>query len=189
MADEAIGQLPYDGPPSHLFLQAGVGGMAAASAAQFWQAFGAERPLVVLAEPETAACWYASLAAGEPTAVGGELESIMAGLACGEISRLAWTILSRCADFAMKITDDAAADCMRLLAESRYGDAPLVAGESAVAGLAGFLCAAADEGARQRLGLTPESRIVLFGTEGATDTDTYTEIVGRTPEQVERGEK
>ncbi len=76
-------------------------------------------------------------------------------------------------------------DCTRLLAEGRYGDAPLVAGESAVAGLAGLIAAAADAPARARLGLDANSHIVLFGTEGATDPETYAAIVGRKPEAVE----
>jgi diaminopropionate ammonia-lyase len=184
MAAETIEQLPYEGPPTHIFVQAGVGGMAAATCAQFWQVFGAGRPKTVLVEPETAACWFESVKAGEPVTVGGELDSIMAGLACGEISRLAWDILAPGADAAMTITDEAAAGCMRLLAAGEDGDAPMVAGESAVAGLAGLLAAAADAAARDALGLDAHSRVVLFGTEGATDPDTYAAIVGRPADAV-----
>ncbi len=184
MAAETIEQLPFDGPPTHLFLQAGVGGMAAASAAQFWQSFGTDRPKVILVEPENAACWFASLQAAEPVVISGELESLMGGLACGEVSRLAWKILKTGADAALKLTDDAGADTMRLLAEGRHGDAPLVAGESGVAGLAGLLAVAADAETRLILELNADSRIVVFGTEGATDPETYAAIVGKTPEQV-----
>ncbi|MCP5365874.1 MAG: pyridoxal-phosphate dependent enzyme, partial [Hyphomicrobiales bacterium] len=175
---------PYDGPPTHIFLQAGVGGMAGATSAWFWQTFGAERPITVLVEPETAACWFASLRAGQPVTVGGELESIMAGLACGEVSRLAWPILHHGADAMVAIPDDDAADAMRLLADGRHGDAPIVAGESAVAGLAGLLAVSGNEKARAALGLDGASRVVVFGTEGATDADTYAAIVGRRPEEV-----
>ena len=181
---EALEQLPYDGPPTHLFLQAGVGGMAAATLAQLWQIYGAARPRVILVEPKTAACWYLSLEAGRPVTAGGDLESIMAGLACGEVSQLAWMLLAPGASAAMKIDDSAAADCMRLLAEGRYGDPPIAAGESAVAGLAGLLAVAAKETDRRTLGLDSNSRVLLFGTEGATDPDTFRQIVGRTAEQV-----
>lgn len=184
MAAEAMAQLPAAAPPTHLFLQAGVGGMAAATCAQFWQGFGAHRPKAVLVEPETAACWFASLRARRPVTVGGPLDSMMAGLACGEVSRLAWEILAPGADAAMTVTDEAAAECMRLLARGCDGDPPLVAGESAVAGLAGLLAAATDEAARHALGLGPESRVLLFGTEGATDPETYARIVGQPPEAV-----
>ncbi len=184
MAAEAIEQLPYTEAPTHLFLQAGVGGMAAATCAQFWQTFGKRRPCTVLVEPETAGCWFESLKAGEPTTVGGDLESIMAGLACGEVSHLAWKILSTGTDAMMRIDDDAAIDVMRLLAESRYGDAPVVAGESAVAGLAGLLAAANDDRIRALLKLEDDARVLVFGTEGATDPETYTRIVGCEPERV-----
>ena len=188
MAAEAVEQLSDGVRPSHTFLQAGVGGMAAATAAELWQTYGADRPKTVLVEPKTAACWYESLLAQKPVVVDGELDSIMAGLACGEISKLAWEILAPCSDAMIKIDDEAAADCMRLLAGSRYGDAPFAAGESAVAGLAGFLAVANDVTARAKVGLDAGSNVLLFGTEGATDPDTYAEIVGYSASDVNLGE-
>jgi diaminopropionate ammonia-lyase len=179
MAAEAAEQLGDAGPPSHLFLQTGVGGMAAAVTAQFWQALGHQRPATVLVDPRESACWLASIKAGRPTAVEGDLETIMAGLACGEISLLAWKILAPSALAAMTVDDDTAADCMRLLADGRFGDRPVVAGESAVAGLAGLIAAAADPRARRDLGLSARSRVLLFGTEGDTDPAVYQAIVGR----------
>ena len=184
MAAEAIAQLPYVGPPSHIFLQAGVGGMAAATCGQFWQAFEGCRPKTILVEPDNAACWFASLEAGEPVTISGDVDSLMGGLSCGEVSRLAWEILDTGADAAMTLPDETAADTMRLLAEGRHGDAPLVAGESGVAGLAGLLSVAGDDQARRQLGLDESARVLVFGTEGATDPETYTNIVGRSPEEV-----
>ncbi len=184
LASETIHQLPFDSAPTHIFLQAGVGGMAAAVLARFWYAFEKNRPRAVLVEPSTAACCFKTLEAGQPTVASGALESIMAGLACGEISSLAFKILQTGAYAAMQIKDEAAVDCMRLLADGRYGDLPIVAGESAVAGLAGLIAATKDSQSRQRLGLNAKSRVVLFGTEGATDPETYAAIVGRTAEQV-----
>jgi diaminopropionate ammonia-lyase len=184
MAAEAIEQLPDGDPPTHIFLQAGVGGMAAAACGQFWQMFNERKPKTILVEPDNAACWFESLKAGQPTSVGGELDSLMGGLACGEVSRLAWKILKPGADAAMKLPDEAAAETMRLLAEGRHGDAPLVAGESGVAGLAGFMAVAGNSRARQLLGLDENAHVLVFGTEGATDPDTYREIVGRSPGDV-----
>lgn len=183
MADETIDQLPYR-VPTHMFLQAGVGGMAAASCARFWQVFGAARPLTVLVEPYSSACWFESLKAEQPVAITGDLDSLMGGLSCGEVSRVAWPILQTGADAAMKLDDEAAAVTMRLLADGSSGDAPLVAGESGVAGLAGFLAVAKDKEAREKLAIDDSSRIVVFGTEGATDSGTYQEIVGKTPAEV-----
>ena len=185
MADEAIQQLAGE-VPSHIFLQAGVGGMAAATCARFWQDYGSQRPHTTLVEPFSSACWFESLQAGKPVAVTGELDSLMGGLSCGEVSRLAWTILGTGADAALKISDEAAAHTMRLLASGENGDLPLVAGESGVAGLAGFLTVATDADARQSLGIDASSRIVVFGTEGATDPQAYTEIVGKSPDEFSR---
>jgi diaminopropionate ammonia-lyase len=145
MAAESIEQLPYDVPPTHIFLQAGAGGMAAATCAQFWQSFGDIKPKTILVEPQSSACWFESLKEKAPVAINGDLYSLMGGFAYGEVSRLAWIILKPGADAAMKIPDDAAADAMRSLAAGERGDAPLVAGESGVAGLAGFLAIAGDE--------------------------------------------
>jgi diaminopropionate ammonia-lyase len=82
------------------------------------------------------------------------------------------------------VTDEAAAEMMRILADGRYGDAPIVSGESAVAGLVGLTLAATNHDARAKLGLGPDSVALVFGTEGATDQDVYRQIVGRSAEQV-----
>jgi diaminopropionate ammonia-lyase len=185
MIDEACSQCA--GNPSHILVQGGVGGLAAAACSYLWERYGKERPVFVVVEPERADCLFRSAVAGRPTPAHGTLDTIMGGLACGEVSLLAWRILATGADAFATIDDEAAAECMRLLAEGRCGDDPIVAGESAVAGLAGLLLACADTDARSVLGLRPDSRVLVLGTEGATDADTYRTIVGRTPDEVMRG--
>ncbi len=184
MAAETIEQLPGAARPTHVFLQAGVGGMAAAVCAEFWRAFGADRPMTILVEPEQAACWFASLANGRPTPVTGEVDSFMGGLACGEISRLAWEILEPGAHAAMTLADAAAEAAMRLLAEGRGDDPPLVAGESGIAGLAGLITAASDGEARHCLDLDSSARVLVIGSEGATDEAMYRRVVGRPWQEV-----
>jgi diaminopropionate ammonia-lyase len=182
LVEEALGQCPSF--PTHVFVQGGVGGLAAGVCSYLWEKHGAGRPRYVVVEPDKADCLYRSAVAGKPTPAQGSLDTIMAGLACGEVSTLAWRILDAGADAFMTIDDAAAADCMRLLADGRFGDEPVVAGESAVAGLAGLLLAASDRDARRRLDLRPDSRVLVFGTEGATDPDVYRRIVGRAPAEV-----
>lgn len=184
MAAEAFDQL--DSRPSHLFLQTGVGGMAAAVAAQAKRRWGADRPRIVLADPDKAACWLESMKAGEPVAFRGELDTLMAGLACGEVSALAWDILRDHADAVMALPDSSAPELMRRLANPVAGDPPVVAGESAVAGLAGLLAAFEDAEARRLLDLDDNSRVLVFGTEGATDPDLYRDIVGAGADEVLR---
>ena len=119
MAAETIEQLPDGEPPTHIFLQAGVGGMAAASSAQFWLRFGGRHPTTVLVKPRNSACWFESLKARRPVVIGGDIETVMGGLACGEISCIAWEILSVGTHAMIKIRDEDACDCVCLLVEGR----------------------------------------------------------------------
>ncbi|MDQ2101320.1 diaminopropionate ammonia-lyase [Azospirillum isscasi] len=184
MVEEAIGQLPASERPTHVFVQGGVGALPAAVCGHLWESWGRQRPRFVVVEPHAADCLYQSAAAGRPAPSEGDLETVMAGLACGEVSLLAWAILERGADDFLTIPDDAAVATMRLLAEGRHGGRPIVAGESGVAGLAGLLCAAADPATRASLGLAPDARVLVFGSEGATDPDVYESLVGRKPDAV-----
>ena len=184
MAAEAFDALPE--PPTHVFLQTGVGGMAAAVAAQAKRRWGAHRPTIVLADPDRSACWFDSMKAERPVAVQGDVDTLMAGLACGEVSLLAWEILKDHADAVIAIPDPAAVEMMRRLARPPAGDPPLVAGESAVAGLAALALAMQDETAVDTLGLGPASRVLVFGTEGDTDADLYRELVGADAATVRR---
>lgn len=176
MAAEAIDAL--DTPPTHIFLQTGVGGMAAAVTAHVVRKFGPDRPTIVLCDPDKSACVLATVQAGAPTAVEGDLDTLMAGLACGEVSALAWEILKDHGDAVIAVTDAQAIAAMKWLAYPRPTDAALVAGESAVAGLAGLAVAMKDPEARAMLGLDATSRVLLFGTEGDTDTALYADLVG-----------
>ncbi|HEX3574356.1 MAG TPA: diaminopropionate ammonia-lyase [Rhodopila sp.] len=170
MANEAADQ--WSGPPpTHVFIQAGVGGAAAAVSIQMRAQF-ASTPLLIVVEPERAACLLASARTGRPTVVNGDLDTIMAGLACGEPSLLAWQELERAAWAFMAIPDEAAADALRRLA-----DEGIAIGESGVAGLAGLLLAAADPAARTALRLGGDSRVLLFGTEGVTDPTVYDNLL------------
>jgi diaminopropionate ammonia-lyase len=141
----------------------------------------------VVVAPERAACLYESARAGHPGALAGNIETVMAGLSCGEPSLLALEILGHGADDFMTVPDAAATDAMRLLARGADGDPPIVAGESAVAGLAGMLAAAADRSLGRTLGLGPQARILVFGTEGDTDPALYRRIVGRSAAEVRAG--
>ncbi|MCB1330571.1 MAG: diaminopropionate ammonia-lyase [Maritimibacter sp.] len=185
MAAEAFDA--FDGAPTHVFLQTGVGGMAAAVTAQAVRRWGADRPRIVLCDPDLSACWLATVRAGTPTSVEGDLDTIMAGLACGEVSALAWEVLADHGDAVIAMTDAAAIAAMRRLADPVPGDTPIVAGESAVAGLAGLTAVLGDAEARAALGLDATSRVVLFGTEGDTDPALYEEIVGRPAAAVRGG--
>lgn len=184
MVAEALSELAA--PPTHVFIQGGVGGLAAAVTAHLWEAYGERMPAIVVVEPDRAACLYESALDGKPTAVTGDLDTVMAGMACGEPSVIAWPFLQSGAAAFMAIPDEAALSAMQLLA-SGAGGATIVGGESGVAGLAGLIVAAAQPDWRQAIGLNEASRVLLFGSEGDTDPELYARIVGRTGDAVRAG--
>lgn len=188
MAHEAVSQMAEAGKgPSHVFLQCGVGGLAAAVIAQVSELLAPQLPEYVAVEPEQAACVLASLRARAPATVGGDLATMMAGLSCGEVSAVGWRTLAPSLAGAMTVPEAMVPDAMRRLADGSWASTPIVAGESGVAGLCGLIAAARDDGLRKRLNLGSDSRVLLFGTEGATDPGLYEEIVGRSAASVAGG--
>lgn len=169
---------------THVLLQGGVGGMAAGIASYLWELYGAQRPTFVVVEPVQADCLYQSAIAGQAAKATGSVDSVMAGLACGESSPLAWQFLQPCVDFFMTIEDDEAVGAMRRLAAGSVRDIPVVAGESGAAGLAGLMALANEPRLAEQVGLTGESCILLINTEGATAPGVYQELVGEPAESV-----
>ncbi|SLN24151.1 Diaminopropionate ammonia-lyase [Roseovarius albus] len=175
MAREIVRDLPT--PPTHVFLQGGVGGLAASVAAVFQQEWGAKAPQVIIVEPELAPCLYASGKANAPTLVEIQEETLMAGLSCGEPSELAWSVLAAVSRGFMTIPESVVAPAVRLLANGDASQSAINAGESAVAGLAGVMWAASDPQAREDFNLGTGSRVVLIGSEGVTDPNVFQQIM------------
>ncbi len=184
MVDEILGQTPDRERPTHVFLQAGVGGLAAAVCGHFWELDGAERPTLTVVEPVEADALYQSALAGAPSQASGSLQTLMGCLACRETSPLAWTVLEPGIDAFMTIDDERVEPLMRRLGDRRDGGPPVVAGESGVAGLAAAEAVAADPSMRSALGMGANARVLVIISEGATDPDAYERIVGRTPEAI-----
>ena len=180
MGLEAFEQLPEK--PTHIFLQAGVGSMAGAIAGLFSSIYGEERPMIVIVEPNKADCLYRTAKAndGERHFVTGDMDTIMAGLACGEPCSIGWEILSDYADFFISCPDYAAAKGMRILGNPAKGDDRVVSGES---GAAAFGCVAeimtnpSLVDMKEQLGLNENARVLFFSTEGDTDQENYKAIV------------
>ncbi|MFO0462047.1 MAG: diaminopropionate ammonia-lyase [Burkholderiales bacterium] len=186
IAEETISDAgdPERCPWTHLVLQGGVGGLAAGVAGVLWDRYGAQRPRLVVVEPEQADCLLQSAVVGRPARATGNVDSVMAGLACGEASPLAWRILQPSIDLFVTVTDAQAEAAMRTLAEGPEGDVPIVGGESGVAGLAAIQALAATAEGRRAAGLDAGSRVLLVNTEGATAPSVYAAIVGRSGEAV-----
>lgn len=179
MASEAVSQLKEE-TPTHVFLQAGVGAMSGAVTA-FLRNFyrGICRPEIIIVEPDKADCIYRTALAkdGRLRFVKGDMDTIMAGLACGEPCTIGWDILDREADAFISMTDNIAARGMRILANPVGEDRRVVSGESGAAAMGAISFILEDQELRQRLKIDEQSKILCFSTEGDTDRENYRRIV------------
>ncbi|BCD90602.1 hypothetical protein fh0823_07410 [Francisella halioticida] len=173
MLPEIVEQLDRQ-VPTHILMQGGVGGLASAVCGYFWQLWGSNCPKLIMIEPEKANCLQLSSINGEPTVVKGELETLMAGLACGEVSLLAWEIIKLATDKFITISEDSIAPAMKYMAD----EYDIQAGESAVPGVSALMGANNRKQMLVELGIDSNSKILLIGTEGATDPILYKKLTG-----------
>lgn len=183
MAAEALNQMKCAGEssPTHVFLQAGVGSMAGGVLAYLEQRLIKSPPYAVVVEPDTVACVFESAKAGLPVAIGGNPDTIMAGLNCGEPNPLTWPVLREIASCYAACPDWVTKLGMRTLASPILGDDKIISGESGAVGLGLLvhLCLAPEMRAqRQQMGLDENASVLLFSTEGDTDPKAYQKIVG-----------
>ncbi len=173
--DQAEGKLP-----THIFLQAGVGSMAGGIEAFFMNRCGNPPPLVSIVEPDAAACIYRSALAGDGKAhsVEGDPVTIMAGLNCGTPCRIIWPILRDCSAFFCACRDTVTERGMRAYASPAGEDPPVVSGESGAVTYGLLLSILESEERRSLFRINQDSVILLISTEGNTDPEGYSRVVG-----------
>jgi len=184
MLSEAQEQLAAQGiiKPSHVLVQAGVGSLAAATLGFYANLFGTDRPYSMVVEPTKAACLYRSIQIndGNPHTFEGDLDTIMAGLACGEPNPLAWRILQEVTDMFAICPDYVAAKGMRVYGVPLNGDPFIISGESGAVTLGALMYTMEYEDARelrQGLNLNRDSQVLLINSEGNTSPDDFRTVV------------
>lgn len=185
MALEAGDQLNEKGVmPTHIFVQAGVGSLAGAVTGYFTNLYkdAPVKPKIIVVEAQAADCLYQGALAGDgkPRIVGGDLQTIQAGLACGEPNTISWDILRNHVDVFVSAPDWVAELGMRMTAAPLKGDKPIVSGESGAVPfgtVAAIMTMDAYKELRDELGLGKDSKVLCFSTEGDTDPIRYKEIV------------
>ena len=180
MGHEIMEQIPEK--PTHIFLQAGVGSMAGAMTGFFSDLYAEDKPMIIIVEPAKADCLYQTAKAddGKLHIVTGDMDTIMAGLACGEPCTIGWDILKGYADAFIRCPEYMAADGIRILAAPAKGDTAVVAGESGAAAFGAMANILLDEGLveyKKLLKLDENSRILCISTEGDTDKENYQNVV------------
>lgn len=173
---------------THIFLQAGVGSFAASIAAAFHHltANANKSPKIIIVEPMEAECLYQSAkdASGDPQRVYGDLDTMMAGLACGEPNPVAWDILKSISDYFLSTDDTISAKGMQVLGKPLGGDAKVISGESGAVTLGAlYEILANDQNGtlKEELGLDESSNILVISTEGDTDPENYQKVINETP--------
>ena len=163
LADEIVRQWPQ--APTHVLVQAGVGGLAAALIGYLWAVLP-QRPVFVVVEPKSADCWFQSNAAGKPAPASGNPDTAMGGLACREISPITWPVVGLGADWFMTIEEDEVMPARRQLAHPVADDPAVASGPSGCAGLAALTRLRGDAAARLAVGLDKGARVLLINSEG-----------------------
>ncbi|MFO7895898.1 MAG: diaminopropionate ammonia-lyase [Candidatus Cloacimonadales bacterium] len=168
--------------PTHVFVQAGVGALAASIIGHYHALLEQNSPICVVVEPDKAACLYSSMLAGDgnPHNFPGELDTIMAGLACGDPSPIAWKVLTEAADCFISVPDFIAAEGMRMYAVPLKGDPMVVSGESGAVTLSTLKHIMHDPklaALKKQLKLDENSKVLLINSEGNTDPLNFRKVV------------
>ena len=161
---------------THIFLQAGVGGMAGAMVA------GAARylentPKMIIVEPDSAACVMESIKTGKIEKINIERESLMGGMSCGEPSLVPWEILKKSVNNCISLPDDDIGKAMKLFANASFGDDKIVAGENSAPGVISLIASCNDENIKNKINLNSNSNVLLIGCEGDTDQEMYQKLL------------
>ena len=161
---------------THIFLQAGVGGMAGAMVA------GAARylenvPIMIVVEPDSAACVMESIKSGKIKKIDIQRESLMGGMSCGEPSLVPWKILKKSVNNCISLPDDDIGKTMKLCANASFGDDNIIAGENSAPAIISLIASCNDENIKNKLNLNFNSNILLIGCEGDTDQEMYKKLL------------
>ena len=175
MIKEIIDELK-DEKITHVFLQAGVGGMAAAAIAGFAK-FSKYVPSFIIVEPEDAECVLESIKNSKPTSINIKKESIMGGMSCGDVSAVAWDILKNSSNYCLSISDQGIASTVALLSNEEFSKNKIIAGECGVPGIISLISLMKDQEKIKDIGINKNSKILLIGCEGLTDQNMYDQLL------------
>ena len=161
---------------THIILQAGVGGMAAAMVAGIARYLDYV-PTIIVVEPDSAACVMKSIKSGKIEKIDILKESLMGGLSVGEVSLVPWEILKKSVNYCISLPDDDIANTMKLLANAGFSENKIIAGENSTPGVISLIASCNDEDIKNKLNLDSSSNVLLIGCEGDTDQEIYQKLL------------
>jgi len=161
---------------THIYLQAGVGGMAGAMVAGTVR-YLKNTPKIIVIEPDSAACVMESIKSGKIEKVNIKKESLMGGMSCGEPSLVPWQILKKSVNNCMSLPDDDIGKAMKLFSNASFGDDKIIAGENSAPGVISLIASCNDENIKNKINLNSKSNVLLIGCEGDTDQEMYQKLI------------
>ena len=163
---------------THVILQAGVGGMAAAMIAGIARYLN-NIPIIIVVEPDSAACVLESIKKGKIEKIDIKRESLMGGMSCGEVSLVPWEILKNSVKYCISLPDDDIAKTMKLLGNASFSNEKIIAGENSAPGVISLIASCEDQKIKNELNLDMDSNVLVIGCEGDTDQEMYKKLVNQ----------
>ena len=161
---------------SHVILQAGVGGMAAAMVAGIARYLN-HVPKIIIVEPESAACVLESIKTGKIEKISIEKESLMGGMSCGEVSLVPWQILKNSVSHCVTVSDNYISKTVKFLANCKFSDEKIIGGECSTPGIVSLVGLCNDVEIKKKINLNEGSNVLLFGCEGDADEELYQKLL------------
>ena len=161
---------------SHIILQAGVGGMAAAMVAGIARYLD-HIPKVIIVEPESAACVLESIKVGKIEKISIKKESLMGGMSCDEVSLVPWEILKNSVSYCVTVSDDYISKTVKFLANSEFSDEKIIGGECSTPGIISLVGLCNDVEIKKKININEDSKVLLFGCEGDADEELYKKLL------------
>ncbi len=161
---------------THVFLQAGVGGMAAgfiAGIAKYFEYI----PKIIIVEPENANCVMKSIENGSLKIINIEKQSIMGGMSCGEVSLVPWQILKDSVSSCISVSDEFVSQTIAMLAGKYFSEEKIIGGECSTPGITSLISCCNNEDIKNQLEINQSSNILLIGCEGDADKDLYQKLL------------
>ena len=161
---------------SHVILQAGVGGMAAAMIAGIARYLN-HVPKIIIVEPESAACVFESIKSGKIEKITVKKESLMGGMSCDEVSLVPWQILKNSTNHCVTVSDDCISKTVKSLANCKFSDQKIIGGECATPGIISLVGLCNDVEIKKKINLNEDSNVLVFGCEGDADEELYQKLL------------
>ena len=163
---------------THIFLQAGVGGLAAgvvAGVAKYFKRI----PKIIVVEPDRADCVLQSIKVKRLKKIRIIKESIMGGMSCNEMSLVPWQVLKKTAKCCVSISDNNIAKTVAGLKDKKFSKTSIIGGECAAPGVIALIGICNSVKIKKFLNLNDNSNILVIGCEGNADVKLYKQLLSK----------